>query len=377
MKKLCLLLLTFTHILSCGKDVQKDEKKASFMEGQTQESSSISPAEHLILNIEKCDSLYLETKLKQYNVDPNYISKTGDRLIVLAAKRGIPKFIELLVNEGADINLKSENGDSAITVAARVGDSEFVETLLTLNANINSRTKRQETPLLISIKNGNEKLANRLILAGADMRNIDGNKNNADDYSRVMQLKSTVSLIKDVSKVNSRGISFTHLNEISQTGRLQSLEYVLNNFKVEDVINGNEYINKILLIEDSINRNAVLDLVIKSGISVNPYKKDKRVALITATINNDATTVIKLLGAGANPNSQDSNQYPSMHYATNSFSYDIIRYLVINGADTYYNVYYGTKIYQRNTCKNLPNGKRRMTKEKRGKLEEIEKIMDC
>jgi ankyrin repeat protein len=376
MKKLCLMLLTFTHILSCGKDIQKDTKKTSYL-SQSSESNSISPAEHLIRNIESCDDQYLEFKLKVDKVDPNYISKDGDRLVVLAAKRGKAKFIQLLISEGADINLKSDNGESAITVAARLGDTEFVESLIANNADINTRTKRQETPLLISIKNANEKLANSLILAGADIFNIDGNKNNASDYSKVLQLKSTVSLIQDVTKIQKKGVSFTHLNEISQLGRIQSLEYILRNFEIDTIIDGNDYIHQILLIEDSINRNAVLDLVIKNKISVNPYKTDKKVALVTATINKDKTAVMKLVKAGANPNLQDISQYPPLHYATQSFSYEIIKYLVQNKAETFYNVRYGNKIYQRNTCKNLPNGKRRMSDEKSEKLELIEEIMDC
>jgi ankyrin repeat protein len=377
MKKLCLLLLTFAHIYGCGKSIEKDDQTENFTSSQEQDSFSITSAENLILHIQNCDYLYLETKLIAENVDPNYITKSGDRLIVLAAKRGITRFIELLVKQGADINLKSSNGESAITVAARMGDSNFVESLLKFNADINSRSKRKETPLLIAIKNNNETLASKLILAGADLSNVDGNNNNATDYSKVLQLNPIVDLISDVKKVNKNNILFPHLINITLAARLYSLEYVLRNYNIESVINGNEYLHKVVQIKDSINRNAIIDLLIKYDVPVNPFEKEGYSALITATINSDETTVKKLLKAGADTNLKDFSQYPPLHYAAINFSYNILELLLKYNADKFYYVNYGTKYYRRNICDNLPTSKRRMSKLKKKRIKIIEDIMDC
>lgn len=380
MKKLCFMLLVFTHLLGCGKDIQKDEKTALNHSNESSEveskSTSSDDAEELIKHILNCDIIYLTSKINQYGVNPNYISKTGERLIVLAAKTGKVQFINFLVEQGADISLKNSSGESALTIAAREGHNDLVSVIINHGADINTRTLKRKTSLYLAIKNGNEKLANSLIIAGADTSNIDGRQNKAMTYARVLKLSSTKKLLKDVQEVTKEGNSINLLNSIVKEGRFDSLEFIISHYDINETIQGNNFINNVVEIKDTLIKNKVLSLLIKYNISMNPTTEDIHVPLITAVKNEDENTVRTLLNAGAKVDSLDNFNKTALHYALRNFSYEMSKTLIFAGAATSYNVQYGNKIYKYNNCKLLPNITRKPEHIK-NQIRYLKYIMDC
>ena len=84
---------------------------------------------------------------------------------MLAAHRGDPGVVNMLLERGADIDARNNGGFTPLMFAARQGHDQVIEILLNRGANANIRNERRETAADLARAANHLKLADRL--AGA------------------------------------------------------------------------------------------------------------------------------------------------------------------------------------------------------------------
>lgn len=91
-------------------------------------------------------------------------------------KEGYKKFLELIVNQGADVNAITQQGDAPVHLAAMKGDIIALEFLASKNANLNAIDKSGRTALHIAAAKGFPETVKKLIQLGLDVDAKDSNK---------------------------------------------------------------------------------------------------------------------------------------------------------------------------------------------------------
>lgn len=86
-----------------------------------------------------------------------------------AAKLGLSKMTELLLEQGADVNAQGGSYGNALTAASSEGHTAVAKLLINANANVNSICEFWGSPLCLASENGDETLVKSLIGAGADV----------------------------------------------------------------------------------------------------------------------------------------------------------------------------------------------------------------
>lgn len=102
----------------------------------------------------------------QAGVDLNAKDKSGLTLLHLAAEKGRPGVIDILVSHGVDINLRCSFGMTALHYAVRNDRYESVKRLIAAGADLDAKFQ-DITPLHIAASRGNLEIAEALIDAGA------------------------------------------------------------------------------------------------------------------------------------------------------------------------------------------------------------------
>ena len=91
--------------------------------------------------------------------------KTG---LHISTERLQPGWINLMIDNGADVNAQDDDGDSALMIAAASGFTDGVRLLLYHKANVNLANRRGETPLIRAVQQRDLDIIRLLLAAGAD-----------------------------------------------------------------------------------------------------------------------------------------------------------------------------------------------------------------
>jgi hypothetical protein len=121
------------------------------------------------------DLAKIETLLKA-GVDPNAETTTGNRPLLIAAKKRNLKLLELLIARGAKVDAADRYGQTALMAAASMGLAQNVRVLISAGANVNARDGKGSTPLIWATISGHPQVVEILLAHGADERvkNKDG-----------------------------------------------------------------------------------------------------------------------------------------------------------------------------------------------------------
>ena len=107
--------------------------------------------------------------LVKAGADVNSWNNQGDRLILLAAKYGNEKSIEILVKAGADVNSQNMSGECPVLLAVQSKQKSCTRYLIKLGADVNAKTNNGQTALMCAAYHGYDKCLQLLIEAGAQL----------------------------------------------------------------------------------------------------------------------------------------------------------------------------------------------------------------
>jgi ankyrin repeat protein len=99
----------------------------------------------------------------------NLTDGEGQPLILLAARNGLDKAVEILIKQGARVDYADPHGNTALMWAADQGHDAIVERLLAAGANPNLQNRQGLTPLIRAARNGQRAVVEDLLKRGADV----------------------------------------------------------------------------------------------------------------------------------------------------------------------------------------------------------------
>ena len=94
-----------------------------------------------------------------------------------AIQKGVPKIVQCVVDEGADVNATDSNGDPMLYWAMTGGNPEIVRILVDARADVNAKDSHGDPMLYWAMTGGNPKIVQILVDAHADVNAKDGNEN--------------------------------------------------------------------------------------------------------------------------------------------------------------------------------------------------------
>jgi hypothetical protein len=121
------------------------------------------------------DLTRMENMLKA-GINPNGQTSTGNRPLLIAAKKRNPRPLEILIAHGAQVDAPDRNGFTALMAAASMGLVSNVRVLISAGAKVNIRDEKGSTALIWAAISGYPQVVEILLAHGADVKakNKDG-----------------------------------------------------------------------------------------------------------------------------------------------------------------------------------------------------------
>ncbi|XP_046552936.1 ankyrin repeat domain-containing protein 17-like [Haliotis rubra] len=127
--------------------------------------------------------------------------------VMVAARYGPRKLVELLVTKGANVSLVDNVNDNILHYACRGGDMEMVKLVLSLNVvGINSRGQNSVTPVIVAARWKHRDIVELLVTEGADVSLVDDSHSNILHWACLAGDLETVKLVLSlhVADINAR-----------------------------------------------------------------------------------------------------------------------------------------------------------------------------
>ena len=105
-------------------------------------------------------------------IDINTVDRQGNSLVTQSVQRDLPELFDYLLQRRARVNTKNKNGESALSIAAYMGRMKYVQRLVEAGAEINFFGW---PPLSYAAYNGHTEIVEYLIKRGAE---VDGTTEN-------------------------------------------------------------------------------------------------------------------------------------------------------------------------------------------------------
>lgn len=182
----------------------------------------------------------------------------GRTPLMIAAMRGLPDMVGILLKARADVSAASENGETVLMYGSSSGDADVVRQLLKAHAIVNGRSKVGNTALMAAAAAGNPEVVAILLHAGAG--------------------------------VNVRGWRNTTALLAGAKGELESGEIIMGDLHAE-------------IPDEAIDRAKVVRLLIDAGADANAVDEEGENAL--STIYDE--TVRELLKTKINVNARNKD----------------------------------------------------------------------
>ncbi len=132
--------------------------------------------------------------------DANWKNKMGEPLINLAAKKGNPAILKMLINAGAKVTDTDFEDNTPLHIAAAKGNVDAVKFILDQEVtDIDIQNSRGATPLVMAAIEGQHKTYQQLLTRGANANLMDYAGNLAKDYMTLAQngVQAKSAIVKD------------------------------------------------------------------------------------------------------------------------------------------------------------------------------------
>ena len=199
----------------------------------------------------------------------------------------------LLLAKGIAVNAQNEQGESALMVAAERGKTDFVNLLLENGADLGRTDKQGATVLDHAISTGQIQLAKFLFGKGAK------SKNNYQSESEMLVAVNNFALLEAAERTNLEQVKIQLTNGADINSRTQRGETPL-----------------MLAVEHSYGRNDVTRLLIDKGADLNAVDSDGNTALMLAVDRNNTEAAEMLINSKAALSPRNKAGRSALHIAS-------------------------------------------------------------
>jgi ankyrin repeat protein len=293
--------------------------------------------------------------------NPNVHNMTGYAILPLSTRFGNMIFLKYLIEDAkANIHIGNDGNDeaSALHQAARAGNLEAGKYLIKNGISINKTNARNYTALAASTGYNNTDFAIMLLEQNAKPDIIGFNHSNALDnaflnknikviseiffsYLKKEYDPKTLQLINQYK--NNELVKFDLESDFKLTTTFLNLAVLKNDLKmVKKLINRGIDLNQKassgyypLSLATAFSNKEMVSLLLNNKAHVNAINSNKYYTnpLIELSRNGDIEIAKLLLKYGAEINYSDINNDHALNWATLFAKYDLVKYLLDNGAD--------------------------------------------
>jgi len=145
-------------------------------------------------------------ELIKRGIDINTVDRQGNSLVTQSIQRDLPELFDYLLQRRARINTRNRNGESALSIAAYMGRAKYVQRLVEAGAEINFFGW---PPLSYAAYNGHTAIVEYLIKRGAEVDEKTENGSTAlffaARFGHIDTVRTLLAHQADPTIVNDRG----------------------------------------------------------------------------------------------------------------------------------------------------------------------------
>lgn len=127
------------------------------------------PLESPIIKTMMSNDLDQFDRMLRTGTSPNSASTTGEPILVIAARNGMPEAVDIILKNGGRVDQMDSNGNTALMWAADQGHINIVQTLLKSGAQINRQNRQGITALMRAAQNNYGAVVDLLLTSGSDV----------------------------------------------------------------------------------------------------------------------------------------------------------------------------------------------------------------
>jgi uncharacterized protein len=275
---------------------------------------------------------YLYRILKTDDLDFRF--ESNKTALHIAAESDHYGFMELFINQGANLELQDKPGNTPLHTAVVNNNLPIVKLLLNNGANIDARDFNNNTPLHLSLSfSYSDNMPNYLVENGADIDAKDNYGNTP--LHLIISLKLDSSLAK---MLIDQGADFSIRNKIGNTPLTEAISKNNKNISLlllkdlGGIYSKNERGESPLTIALGLG-TSVLEWLI-SDKNINYQDNDGNTPLLIAIDEGVNADIISfLIEKGAKINIRNKDGWTALHKAVNKGNKEIVDVLAANGAD--------------------------------------------
>jgi ankyrin repeat protein len=276
-KKLFILILTFSVLIGCGKKVEEssDPKNSGVSEnGINGQVDNIAKKRIELLNALVSDDLNLVKQGISDNPDLVFRFEDGESPLTKAIKVSKSEVIQVLIVTSQAINYSNERGEIPLNLIIKSANLsrdkklDLVKMMIKKNAKINNKNAKGVTPLVSSILFNLEKIALTLVKRGAKVK--------VSGISRLTPLQlakrhghdKLAKLIHLV--IGHKDINKTVLINAMDNSEINFIQYLLTNYpEYINLIDSENLLSRVLRLSNKETRLGLLSYFLSQGVAVD------------------------------------------------------------------------------------------------------------
>lgn len=306
-------------------------------------SYPITVKEGQVLPLEDHQRDIVMQKLLDSGADPNIPNSDGQGALHLATNERRYGLTKLLLEKGADVNKEDKTGRTPMFSALE--DPELTRLLLEKGADSNLGSARGQTPLMYAAESGCAEAVKLLLEYNASIEteyNFEGSEDGVESFSGCTALSFAVSrghanivrvLAEAGANLKRKAIDPFYIPVIHEAARGEVLPVLLEFSSRIDVDQLDSHGDTALHLRDLPFENFKLLVNHGANIEAEDNRGSTPLSRAAAATDNCMERVKYLVKRGANVNHGSQRDGAALHEACLKGNFDVIKFLVENGAD--------------------------------------------
>ncbi len=303
--------------------------------------------------------------------DPNEKDISGRTSLHVAARKGDPKLIELLLKHGIDVNVcardlsnsiplchagsrqaaevliangadlswRDESGGTVLHSLVRRGTTDAAEAIIEHGVDINAQNNFGSTALHVTAIHGSKKMAELLVAKGANL-NIEDNKGFTPLARKMKLVHGSGVYGKDLAEFLIRNGAKYRINDVAWLGDLvRFTELLESDPALADYVNRLDR-EPVLFAAIYGGNSDILKLLLAKGANLDTKGKHRESPLFAASYIGNSYALRILMEKGVDVNERGLYGESALHWATVKGNTEAVRFLLKGGADVTVKVEY-------------------------------------